>query len=56
VGAQASVVLGGLACIVGLVPLALAYPAFWNYDEGDASAAAEAPPSGLSDAGDQAAV
>jgi MFS family permease len=48
IGTQASVVLGGLACIVGLVPLLLVYPAFWRYDEGDASAVAEASPSAVS--------
>jgi MFS family permease len=48
IGTQASVVLGGLACIVGLVPLLLAFPAFWRYDEDDASAAAEASPSAVS--------
>jgi hypothetical protein len=45
VGAQASVVLGGLACVAGLVPVLAAYPAFWQYDEGGAPATAEAPPS-----------
>jgi len=48
VGAQASVVLGGLACVAGLVPVLAAYPAFWQYDEGGASATAEAPPSVVS--------
>jgi hypothetical protein len=44
VGTQASVVLGGLACVVGLAPVVAAYPAFWRYDEGDAAAAATASP------------
>jgi MFS family permease len=44
VGTQASVVLGGLACVIGLAPVVAAYPAFWRYDEGDAAASATAPP------------
>jgi MFS family permease len=44
VGTQASVVLGGLACVVGLAPVVAAYPAFWRYDEGDPAAAAAASP------------
>ena len=34
-GTQASVVLGGLACMIGVAPVVAAFPAFWRYDEGD---------------------
>ncbi|HET7429294.1 MAG TPA: MFS transporter [Gaiellales bacterium] len=51
VGTQASVVLGGLACIAGLLPVVLAFPAFWNYDEGDAAALAATSPQLVEDAG-----
>ncbi|HEY0388444.1 MAG TPA: MFS transporter [Gaiellales bacterium] len=44
VGTQASVVLGGVACVAGLLPVVAAFPAFWNYDEGGAAAEAAAPP------------
>jgi MFS family permease len=34
-GTQASVVLGGLACVIGVAPVVAAFPAFWRYDEGE---------------------
>jgi len=51
VGTQASVVFGGLACIAGLLPVVWAFPAFWNYDEGDAAASAAASPKLVEEAG-----
>jgi MFS family permease len=50
-GTQASVVLGGLACIAGLLPVVLGFPAFWFYDEGDAAAHAAASPVVVEDVG-----
>jgi hypothetical protein len=44
------VVTGGLACIAGLLPVVAAFPAFWNYDEGDAAAEAAASPDLIEDA------
>ena len=32
-GTQASVVSGGLLCMLGVAPIVLAFPAFWRYEE-----------------------
>jgi hypothetical protein len=32
-GAQAAVASGGLLCMLGLVPMVAAFPAFWRYGE-----------------------
>jgi hypothetical protein len=32
-GTQASVVSGGLLCMLGVAPVVLAFPAFWRYEE-----------------------
>ena len=50
IGTQASVTLGGLACIAGLLPVVWAFPAFWRYDEGDAAARAATSPQLVEDA------
>jgi hypothetical protein len=34
-GARTAVTSGGLVCLVGLVPIVAAFPAFWRYGDGD---------------------
>ncbi len=38
IGARAAVASGGILCIVGLVPIVAAFPAFWRYGETPAAA------------------
>ena len=37
-GARAAVASGGILCVVGLVPIVAAFPAFWRYGEPPAAA------------------
>jgi MFS family permease len=38
-GTQASVVSGGLLCLLGIVPIVAAFPEFWRYGDGDGGSA-----------------
>jgi hypothetical protein len=42
-GTQASVVSGGLLCLVGIVPIMVAFPEFWRYGDGDGGSAEPVP-------------
>jgi len=46
VGTRAAVVSGGVLCILGLVPIVLLFPAFWNYGDEDGTAAEAAAEAG----------
>ena len=32
-GTRFSIVSGGVACVLGILPVAVAFPAFWRYGE-----------------------
>ena len=42
-GTQASVVSGGLLCMLGVAPIVLAFPAFWRYEEHPVGSEPEGP-------------